>query len=181
MTAVEVTLPSDPFTLTEVATDTLAPQGLEQLAAEPTFAERAKTFIALSYTSIAAFFAEQGHLAQQFPQPWQAISESMSHPVLGYMAAWLAATAVKHGWLEKSGAAALAATAALDVIAEEGQDLILGPGPGHWWAASQWFESGKDGGFALGGMAAFIGQGMVKGWWQQRRETAALNEQSVTE
>lgn len=122
--------------------------------------ENVRIAAGLSAVAIISQVAEMKGMGKELPSPIGATVNSMAHPVLGYMGAWMGVVAsTKVGKISSRAynvAGALAATIALDVASEGVQSVRGAGGPyENPVSTNNSFETAKDLGFALAGMGIF--------------------------
>ncbi len=142
-----------------------APESLEvedqQITKSPEGRKRRiATGLGLVALSVSAHFAEKYKVMFDWPTIPRLIGQSMQHPALGYLGAWIATKAPrKHKIL-----AAFAAGTAADFVAEAGQAVIPDPDrdPFEFLAKASQLETLKDYGAAMLGMGFFLLQNRQK-------------------
>lgn len=120
---------------------------------------RILTAVGLGATAVLALAAQRFGLTNELQQPFEAGSESLAHPVLGYMGAWAADTLSKQESKGVRAGAALLGATFVNFAAETAQSAVVAsPEYINYLAASNQLETGKDLGAALLGMGLYIWQ-----------------------
>lgn len=126
----------------------------------PSF-DKLKTTLLLGAVSAGAYMMQKLGMTHDIPSPGQEITESLSHPALGYLGAWVGAKAV--GFANKKvGTAMLGGATGANFFAEYVQAQVASSPEAHFLAPQNFGETSKDYLFALGGMTLFAVQHFMK-------------------
>lgn len=127
--------------------------------------EKIVTAVGLGIVSAGAFAAQRAGLTSDIEDPFlRGVTESLSHPVLGYVGAWIGTRGLKRILPERENfnvpVAAAVATAA-NFATEFAQDIAVRTSELQFLSEQQTGETIKDYMFALGGAGLYL--------WQNRR------------
>jgi hypothetical protein len=132
------------------------------VALTPSVRRRTSTAAGLSILSFFAYHAQHRGWTAELPDPAQAVAESLAHPALGYIGAWIGVRLGNRSPLRVQERAAVAVGTVVNFAAEAAQDVIDGTAHADGFLDPNHLpETAKDYVFALAGIGWYLKQNVA--------------------